>query len=93
MVTLIVTDTYAPNVVLVDLNGNLAVEGNVDGTHYYQIIPLYDNIDESLDEISNANEHWSTVSDNCLVYIDKNEDTNYLNDLSFPRVTEAKYWD
>ena len=75
------------------MKGNLAIKENVKGTRYYQTIPLYDSVDESLDKIAAANEHWSTIPSNCPVYVDTSDYTEYLNDLSVPCVTESKYWD
>ena len=54
---------------------------------------MYDNIDSSLDVISKVNKHWFTVPDHCPLYVDTNNDTDYLNDLSVPCVREPKYWD
>ena len=70
LITRIVADTYTPKLVLEDLKGILAMEGNVDGTRYYRTITIYDNIDKSLDLIAKAGKHWSSVAEHFPVLIE-----------------------
>ena len=91
-ITRIFRDSYTPKIVLEDLNRNLAIKENIDGTRYQCTVPLYDNVDKSLDKITAANEHWSTVPGHSPVYVHTSDDTYYLNDLSVPCVMEYEYW-
>ena len=58
-------------IVLEDFKDDLAVEQNIDGTHYSTTILLYDNIDESLDVIAAADNYWSAFSGHCLACVER----------------------
>lgn len=92
-ITSIIVATYRSKVVIEDLQGNITVEQDSDGTDYYTTFPLYDGVDELIDAITDANDHLYTVPDIYTVYGDTQENTNFLNDLSVPHIMEPEHWD
>ena len=80
------------------LNINQLPSIDVDATD--SIDPFNDHLQEVLNmdsddptDFDNANYHSRTVPSHSPVYVDTSDDTNYLNNLSVPHVTELQYWD
>ena len=69
----------------------------MDGKVYYDVLPMYEEINKSLDVIYEADEFWTTVKGalsfhgQSTVHVDTSDDSSYLNDLSVPHPTEPEY--
>ena len=82
---------------IIEDKGLLFQEREMDGLLFYDTLEVLDDPDKTLDIIKDCTQYWtlcseakSLQSDKC--FVDTVSDTDYLNDLSIPRVTEHEYW-
>jgi hypothetical protein len=88
---------YYNDASLIEENGFLFKEREIDGLIFYDSLEVLDDPDKTLDIIKDSDQYWATCSGApsltpIIGLVDTESNTDYLNDLSVFRPTEHEYW-